>query len=597
MSVSLISKLHTIVGKRALNRLGWLNAAIIVMGLFEVVGVTSIFPFMQLVSDPTIATSDERFSYFFTFFGVSDHRSMVIVGGIAVILLLTLSNTLSGLVGYWQQRVTWQFSHQLSMRLLTAYLERPYAFYLRHNTKDIQTKLLQEISNLTTEVVSQGLQVISKVFVTLLLFTLLCLVDPWLAVSTLLLFGSVFAVIFLGRRTLLVKLGQLRREMYFKRFRTLGELFAGIKTYFVYKVDDYFLGRFEHASSELTKIPPRMFLVTKLPRLVVEIFAFGGIIAMTLYLYLRNGNIQEILPTLSLYALASIRLLPALQVIYNGVATIRHNVPVVDSIYEDLTYRSDRGRSIRATSATFPLRQEIKVAVERFHYEDESEPALRNVALTIPRGATVAFAGTTGSGKTTLVDVIIGLLWTDRGGVTIDGEALTPANAGAWQQGVSYVPQDVTLFDDTVLRNICLGEEEDQIDWPRLEAAVQAAQIDSFIASLEQGYQTEVGERGTRVSGGEKQRIGLARALYRRPEVLILDEATSALDTVTERGVLRSLRDYNTEVTVIMIAHRLSTIRNADTIYLLSAGEIVARGSFEELLSTNLAFQQMVHTD
>jgi ABC-type multidrug transport system fused ATPase/permease subunit len=337
------------------------------------------------------------------------------------------------------------------------------------------------------------------------------------------------------------------------------------------------------------------------PRYAIESIAFGSVILLVIYLLATHQDFSEALPLLALYAFTAYRLLPAFQQLFTSATAVRFNMASLEAV-EDKLRATNRAQVLesnpKANSLTIetvkPLQQKIELRNLVFQYPNGAPPLLNNLNLTIPRHATVAIVGGSGAGKTTLVDIILGLLKPQSGSVLVDGTPITPRNVNAWQKHLGYVPQSVYLSDDTLAANIAFGVASGDQDIDRVEDAARIANLHDFVVSeLPNGYETMVGERGVRLSGGQRQRIGIARALYSDPDILILDEATSALDSLTEDVVSEAIRDVFHKKTVIMIAHRLRTVRQADVIYLLENGSIADRGTYSDLLGRNDVFRRM----
>jgi ATP-binding cassette subfamily C protein len=451
-----------------------------------------------------------------------------------------------------------------------------------------------EVTQFSIGVLIPFLELVARILVSLVIFTLLLFVDPIIAIGVSGGLGAAYLLIYLLRKGSLRKLGSDRVEANLQRFKSMNEALTSIKTSRVYGAEGFFFERFEKASENHSRIQPVVQLVSVAPRYIIEILAFGGIIAVMLYLLISGRNLQATLPLLSIYALAGYRLLPALQKGFAAAANLRHSFPVVDKLEHDLRMVETEPYSSQSSVPIPQLNQSIRLEAVTFHYEGEPSPVITDLQLEILKGQTVAFVGETGSGKTTLVDLLIGLLHAQSGRICIDDVVLSRANSPGWQRQIGYVPQDVFLFDDTVKRNIAIGSEDEAIDIDRVEWAAQTANIHAFITTeLPNGYETTIGERGVRLSGGQRQRLGLARALYRQPGILILDEATSALDSITEHAVIESLKGTSGSLTVIIVAHRLSTVRHADQIYVMEKGRIIQRGSYDTLLKTSNVFREM----
>jgi ATP-binding cassette, subfamily B, bacterial PglK len=334
-------------------------------------------------------------------------------------------------------------------------------------------------------------------------------------------------------------------------------------------------------------------VIAQLPRYALEAIAFGGMLLVILYLMAKSGSFASALPIIALYAFAGYRLMPTLQQIYQAFTQLRFAGPALEALHKDLS-------SLQAADvqhghlSPLPLTQAITLNQVSYRYPHAPQPALKGIDLTIPAHSTVGFVGATGSGKTTAVDVILGLLEPQEGVLNIDGQPITAANRRQWQRAIGYVPQHIYLADDSVAANIAFGANAKDIDPQAMERAATIANLHEFVVNdLPQGYATTVGERGVRLSGGQRQRIGIARALYQNPQVLILDEATSALDNLTEQAVMEAVNNLGHDITIILIAHRLSTVRQCDQIFILERGEVKAQGTFEELKQANERFRAM----
>jgi len=314
----------------------------------------------------------------------------------------------------------------------------------------------------------------------------------------------------------------------------------------------------------------------------------------------RGGDLPAILPVMALYAFAGSRLLPALQAVYKALSALRFGKPALDTLYLEFTEvgfgtasHGDAPAPVR--SGKFALEDRLEFSNVSYIFPNAEAPALKDISVTIKARTTVALVGSTGAGKTTLADVILGLLPPSSGDVRVDGVSLTAENIPSWQCNIGYVPQHIFLADDTVAGNIAFGVPIEEIDHSAVERAARIAEVHDFIVSrMAEGYQTFVGERGIRLSGGQRQRIGIARALYHDPDVLVLDEATSALDNLTERAVMDAVHNLGHRKTIIIIAHRTSTVRECDRIFMLQHGSLTGEGTYDEMLESNEQFRRLV---
>jgi ATP-binding cassette, subfamily B, bacterial PglK len=564
------------------------------MAVLEVIGIASILPFMHLAANPKSITQNEWLNRVYIFMGFDSYTSMLIFTGIAMLTFLMLANFFTAFTTWLQYKISWDAAHNLSTRLLRTYLDRPYSFFLHKNTSELQAKIVMEVGQVCSSVLIPISDLVARVLVVLVIFGLLFFVSPKTAIIVIGFLGSAYFIAYLLRKGLLQRLGEDRIKTNLDRFRSMSDALTGIKTSRVYGAQDYFYNRFETASEKHSHIHPRVQLISIVPKSIIEILAFGSVIFFTIYLLVNGKDLQSALPLLTLFAVSGYRLLPSLQRIFTAATKLKHSFPVVHTVYADLNYKLSSKQEIQQKVVFPPFSDSIKLDQITFNYEGTDQAILSNIKLEILKGQTVAFVGSTGSGKTTVIDLITGLLDIEHGQLLIDNQSLHTANASSWQRQIGYVQQDVFLFDGSVSNNIAIGIPNEQIDMERLKEVAKIAKIHNFIESeLPNGYQSNIGERGVRISGGQKQRLGIARALYRNPTVLILDEATSALDGVTESKVIDSLKNLEKDLTIIIVAHRLSTVKHADCIYILEAGKVTGQGTYETLIIDNTIFKEM----
>lgn len=593
--MNLTRKILSIFNRKDKIKFFVLFALIFVQVLFEVLGVASILPFMQLMSDPSAIQSQPFLGAVYDFFGFETERSMLIWTGAAIIGLLILTNGLSFITLWLKLKYSWYTAHLLSMRLLRSVLLKPYQFFLNNNSSEIMTLVISETNVICSGVLVPLIELVSRAMISIILFVMLLAVDVKISIIMFATLGGAYGLLFLSRQKYLKALGEIRLSTNTMRFHHIQELFAGIKTIKVFNKEPLFYNRYYGASAAFTDIQPKYSIIMQGPSYILQVVAFGAVISLTMFIYLRDGNITSSLPKLTLYAFAGYRLLPSLQAVFAAAAKLRHNIPVFDKTYDALvTSRNFRDEALTSELDHLGLRESIELRDVDFRYEKADHNILNGMNLKIKKGDKVAFVGSTGSGKTTIVDIITGLHIPSGGQLMIDGHPIDDTNRDQWQNDIAYVPQEVFLFDDSILHNLTFGLDEEDIDMKRLEWACTVADIHDFVQeSLPDRYETQIGEKGVRLSGGQRQRLGLARAIYHQPNLLILDEATSAVDRVTESNIIDAIKKMPDDLTVISIAHRLSTVRDADVIYILQDGVIDAQGTYDELVKSNEKFQYL----
>ena len=590
----MVRKLFDLFTARERRKLILVFGAVVLHALVEVVGIASIVPFLTLVANPSAVQDNAILHWFFATLGFASVNWFLLFLGFVVLGVLVLSNAIAALATWAILRFSWMQNHRLSRRLLASYLHRPYVFFLNQNTATLGRNILMETQQVVNGLVIPGMKALTKGFVILFILVFLLAIDPMLALVMMATLGSAYGVIYAFVHRKLERIGRERVEANTERFKVANEAFGAIKLLKLLGKEKLFIERYSTQSFRYSDRMASAALISSIPRYAMETIAFGGILVVVLYLLGMRRNLGQVLPLVGLYAFAGYRLMPALQVLFSGAAQVKFNAAALDVLHEAL-----EGDVIHATSADrdavpLPFHETLELRNVTFRYPGAGLPVIEGLNLTINAGSSVGFAGRTGSGKTTTVDLILGLLRLAGGGIYVDGTEITDENLGGWQRNLGYVPQEIYLTDDTVARNIALGIPDEQINMRAVECAARIANVHDFIlTSLPDGYQTAVGERGVRLSGGERQRIGIARALYHDPAVLVLDEATSALDGATEEGVFKAIANVAKVKTLIIIAHRLTTVKDCDVVYVVDDGRIVAQGKYDELLSSNAQFRNM----
>ena len=589
-------KLFTLFDDRERRNFWWLIVIMFLVAAAEIVGFSAVLLLLNVISAPDRIETDAALSYVYQRLGFTSTFEFQVALAIGVLGVVALGLTVKAVGTNAMTRYSAMRAFSISSRLLAAYLRHPYPWFLRHNSAELEKNVLGEIDGLIGRVLTPGLRLVASGVLAASIVCFLLLVDPLVTLFCGGILGLVYALIYLRVRGQLVRVGNDMKDALEARFLVAKEAMGGIKDVKVMGLEDVYVHSYSIAAHRAAKALTRMGLVTEMPRFILEAITFGTLISMILLLLFRNGgNLTEIVPTLGVIALATMRLLPALQQIYFGVVTIRSAGPILDVIVADFAASPPPLTAIEPNVATMRLERKLELEKVSFVYETAERPTLHDVELTIPARTTVGIVGGTGAGKTTLVDLILGLLSPAAGAIKVDGTALTPGNLRSWQASIAYVPQSIFLTDDTIAANIAFGVPKDEIDMAAVEAAARVAALHDFVMSdLPLGYEARVGERGVRLSGGQRQRIGIARAMYRNPTLLIMDEATSALDNITEREVMEAVQRMRGDRTIILIAHRLSTVRACDTIFLMERGRLLAEGSYDELLATSEVFRRMV---
>ena len=530
------------------------------------IGVISILPFIAVLLNPEIIETNSILNYMFKIsatLGIDSKQQFLFCLGSIFFILLVFSLAFKALTTYVQFRFTEMRAFSIGKRLVEGYLYQPYSWFLNRNSAELGKTIISQV----TSVVSNGIRPMVNLIAN---------------------------IIYKLVRGILKKIGHESVKADQSRFITLSEAFGASKEVKLGSLEDIYIKRFADASQKHASNQASAKSISQIPRYILEAIAFGGMLLFVLFLVEEGGMLDTVLPIVALYAFAGYRLMPALQQTYASFSLLRFVGPALDYLYNDL--KNLEKKTFLENKHKLSFDNEITLNKINYSYPNTPRNVLKNLSINIPAHKSIGIVGKTGSGKTTLVDIILGLLDVKEGTLKIDGQIINRDNQISWQRYIGYVPQKIYLADDTIAANIAFGKNFENINMDKLISAAKVANLHEFIIDeLPLQYQTTVGENGVKLSGGQRQRIGIARALYNEPKVLVLDEATSALDNQTEKLVMEALNNASKEITIIMIAHRLSTIKKCDKIFLLQDGEVKAEGSYEELIKSNNFFKSFTN--
>ena len=566
---------------------------ILLMALLDVIGVASILPFVAVLTNPSLIETNLILNAMFeasNIFGVKNNQQFLFFLGVSVFLLLIFSLIFKALTTYVQTRFIQMRLYSISKRLFSGYLHQPFSWFLSRHSANLGKTILSEVQRVVGSGISPLIDVISKAIVIIALLTLLILADPKLALVVGLLFGGSYGLIFYFVKSYLKKIGIEQLKSNQSRFLLVSDAFGAVREVKVLGLEQIYIKLFSKSARAYAGTQTLSIVIAQIPRFILEAIAFGGILLMILYQMTQSGSFINSLPIISLYVLAGYRLMPAFQNVYTSFTQLTFVGPSLDKLHDDLKNLEIFNEN--EAIGLIKLNNTITLNNIHYNYPNTSRTALKEISLSIAAKSTVGFVGATGSGKTTIIDIILGLLEAQKGSLEVDGEIITKQNSRSWQRSIGFVPQHIFLSDNTITENIAFGVEPKDINQEMVEKASKIANLHNFVMDeLPKQYKTTIGERGVRLSGGQRQRIGIARALYGNPQILILDEATSALDNQTEKFVMDAINNLNKHVTIIMVAHRLTTVKNCDTIFLLDKGQLKNKGTFEELIKNNDQFR------
>lgn len=556
-----------------------LIVAIIIGALFELLGVTAILPFVSLALSPNALYKEDN-SYLLALYnklGLQNTAYFLAVMAAILILIYIVKNVYLTFMSYSIYRFTYFNQRKLANRLLSCYLHQPYSFYLNNNSSVLIQNIGTDVVQFY-EIVLCSMQLIVEIIVCGLLTVYLFITDKSISIGVVVILMMFFLLFFKVIKKKIRTQGEIVRKNRQGQTRWLMQSFGGIKETKIAQTESYFLKKFDKEYESFAKNHCSYQTLAYLPKPAMETVVIGALLFVVIIKLIRGVDSVYFVSTMSVFAVAAYRLLPSFNRISGYLSRIMFDKASVDAIYKDLkdVEKLETNMNDKDDDINIIFDKEITVEDLTFKYPLSEKNVLEDISLSIPKNKSVAFIGPSGAGKTTLADIILGILYQQKGSIKVDGTAI-PENSKAWKRKLGYIPQSIFLIDDTIKHNIAYGVDDKDIDEKRVLEVIEESQLKSFIDTLPDGMNTEIGERGVRLSGGQRQRIGIARALYNDPEILVLDEATSALDTETETAVMEAIDSLSGKKTLIIIAHRLSTIENCDIRYEVKDGKVICQ--------------------
>ena len=579
MSKDMLKKLSAILDKQQKMKIAGLMVMILIGGLLETAGVSLILPFLYAILDEKSFASNEYVIFFMDFFGMESIKSFIYLLLAALIFMYVFKSVYLIFSTYIQSRFVNRNRCRCTTNLLSQYLHRPYEYYLYAETSTILRTIYGDMDNIFN-LLLQCMNLAAELVVSVCLGVFLLFIDFKMMVTIV---GLLFAVtIFITKvvKPRLNAVGEAAREEQAGLYKWILQSVTGIKDVKVHDKADYFTSRYRENASAYAEYQVKNNVLTNLPRLLIETVAIVGILLYVGFSMATGVEMASLLPLISAFALAAMRLLPSVNRVNTYIANIAYYESALNYIYENVDTDAmsrqeelDAYRLANPNTTPITLKKEIALSNITFAYPNTDKNIFDMADMKIPVGKSVGVVGASGAGKTTIVDVLLGLLELQSGTITSDGTNIFD-NYGAWLSHVGYIPQTIYMLDDSIRNNIAFGVKEEDIDDARVWEVLEQAQMKTFVEELPDKLDSQIGERGVRISGGQRQRLGIARALYHDPELLIFDEATSALDNDTETAIMEAIDSLHGQKTMVIIAHRLRTIENCDMIYEVKNGKI-----------------------
>ena len=570
-------KFNKVLNKKQKSRVVVLIFMILIGAVLETLGVSMIYPLIETVMMPEVFEQNAMIVWICNVLGYTSAEQFVTFMLLALIFIFIFKNLYLLLLYYVQHSFITNSQYRISRDLLKVYLNRPYEFYLNASTGDIMRTVYSDSTGIFN-LLLQCMQFITEFMVAIFLGTYLLIIDPVMTiVMGILLVGiTLLSSAFLKPR--ISRIGEESRQQQSKMYKTIMQSINSVKDVKVYAKEDAFLGIYRKYGKRYYNLARDHEVLSSVPRLAIEAFSLSGVLAYMAVMMKLGQNVQTMVPQLSAFAVAAVRLLPSASRINTYLANIAYYRPTLDYVYANVELPKnvdERAAEAKAVTETDKLRFHDCIKVEQLYYKypNTDKYIFENARMQVPYGKSVGIMGPSGAGKTTVVDIMLGLLRVESGTITCDGVNVLE-HYGQWLANIGYISQTINMVDDTIRANIAFGVDVDDIDDARVWQVLEEAQLADFVRNLPNGINTVIGERGVRISGGQRQRVGIARALYHDPEILILDEATSALDNDTEAAIMEAIENFHGRKTMLIIAHRLKTIENCDIIYKVENGKI-----------------------
>lgn len=572
----MIKKLSVMLNRNQKIKMIGIVFLMLIGALLETFSIAVIIPALQVIMDPNALENSEIVEWIYNALGFHEYQKFVVFIMVAIIVAFVLKNCFILVQNIVQYKFVYTNQFQTSEHMMINYIKRPYEFYLNADTAVIQRSITSDVNNMYAYLLAL-LQMMSEGIIFIAIATVLFTADP---IMTMLISVLLLVVVFVIRfilKPILEKAGKDNQDYYSSLFKWINQSVTGIKEVKIGNKEKYFVEQYRIYGHGYVNAVQKYSILTGTPRLLIETVAVAGMVLYMLLQILNGVDMVELVPILGVFAMGAMRLIPSANRINTYMTSMSFLKPFVmnvsDNLQSEITGENIATDSLEVPKERMEVRDKIELINITFKYPNTEKFIFDHASCVIPIGSSIGIVGTTGSGKSTIVDVLLGLLKMQEGEVLADGINVM-SDYRKWLKNVGYIPQSIFMMDDSIRKNVAFGVKEEDIDEERIWKVLKDAQLDEFVKGLPEGLETGIGERGIRISGGQRQRIGIARALYDDPEVLVLDEATSALDNDTESAIMSSIERLHGDKTLIIIAHRLQTIENCDVVYRVEGGKI-----------------------
>ena len=598
-----IFQIFSLLEKKQQKKIIYLQILILLTSCMEVISLFAIAPFISILADFDLIYKEGYISDIYNYFDFQSPKNFLFVFALFFLSILLISSLIHMLTIWIVSTNSIKMGTTLGNRLFSFYLNQEWLFHVKSNSAQLINKIAQESDRITLGIIQPAMMINAKIAVSFFLIIAMIIYNPLVALIVGIILGISYLLIFSYVKNTVLKNGKIVSQTQESRYKLMSEGFGGVKEVLISGRQNFFSNSFENNSNHWADAVGKNQAIGQLPRYIVELIAFSIIVGFVVYLTSKQNenNFNAIFPVLSIYALGGIKLLPAFQAIFSHLTAIKANIHAYENIKENLIEAKKQAfKKPIIISETKPLEMEfnneLKFKNVNFKYLDDEQKNsfnLTNLNFSIKKKHTIGIVGRSGSGKSTIIDLIAGLILPDSGEILIDNKMIDENNKIFWQKNISLVSQSIYLADTSIKENIAFGIPFHEIDNEKIRSTVEMSQLTDFVNQLPNGIDTIIGERGVQLSGGQRQRIGIARSLYADSNLIIFDEATSSLDGLTEEAVIKSINNIQNIKTVVIVAHRLASVKNCHIIYFIDKGKIVDSGTFDELINKNELFRRM----
>lgn len=568
----IISKYNRILNRKQKLQIGILVIMMIISAIMETIGISMIVPLITMMMDPQIMVQNKYVAIICDVFHIVDSQQLVLcIIGCMIIVFLS-KNVLQMIIYNYQYRFINNCRLKIQKKLMHSFLHRPYEFYLNAKTSEVMRIISSDTAG-TFLLLSNMLELTTQLIISGAIIVTLLIIEPVMSFAIAVILLILVIIITKCIKPTMKDIGEKQLIYASNTNKWLMQFIAGIKEVKIDSSEDYFEQQYVKNATELINADRKNNILGKLPAALIETISIDGALFIFVILILNGYDVSEMLPQLSAFGVAAVKLIPSANKISNYLNAIAHDQPQLDNTIKNLHAISNENIVESCIEEKFIFEDKIELKDISYAYPGCESSVLKDANMQIKKGNAVGIVGTSGSGKTTAVDILLGLLLPQKGNVLVDGVDIKQSY-NQWLSMIGYIPQTIYMLDDSIRANVAFGYNDNDIDDEKVWTALKQAQLDDYVRNLPEGLDSQIGERGVRISGGQRQRIGIARALYANPSILVFDEATSALDNETEAAIMESINALHGEKTMIIIAHRLATIENCDVVYCVEEGKI-----------------------